>query len=331
MNYDQKGHSGEQDRVSAEAKLFEEILNRLDAKQGATDPTYGSSQAANQPKTIDLIELFYYCLSKCYIVIIGALLGAVLMGLSAKYLSQPFYTATSKLYIVGQTGLNIITDLQIGTVLTLDYQEVFKTWEVHQMVNEELGIEYPYSVLQSMVSVTNPEDTRVLYITSRHPDAQMAADIANAYAVAAKRFITETMLTDEPTTFSIALVPSVAIGKSMTTEIIKGFLLGTVLACWCSRSCWITARSRRRTSWPVPASRRWRSSRSVWITPKSAEKLRRERNPRNTDGRRENDEPDSDHEFPEARLRLQRGDEHPVYQLVLLRRQHPLCADYQPP
>lgn len=230
MNYDQKGHSGEQDRVSAEAKLFEEILNRLDAKQGATDPAYGPSQAANQPKTIDLIELFYYCLSKCYIVIIGALLGAVLMGLSAKYLSQPFYTATSKLYIVGQTGLNIITDLQIGTVLTLDYQEVFKTWEVHQMVNEELGIEYPYSVLQSMISVTNPEDTRVLYITSRHPDAQMAADIANAYAVAAKRFITETMLTDEPTTFSIALVPSVAIGKSMTSEIIKGFMLGTVLA-----------------------------------------------------------------------------------------------------
>ena len=230
MNYDQKGHSGEQDRVSAEAKLFEEILNRLDAKQGATDPAYGPSQAANQPKTIDLIELFYYCLSKCYIVIIGALLGAVLMGLSAKYLSQPFYTATSKLYIVGQTGVSIITDLQIGSVLTLDYQEVFKTWEVHQMVNEELGIEYPYSVLQNLVTVTNPEDTRVLYITAQHPDAQMAADIANAYAVAAKRFITETMLTDEPTTFSIALVPSVAIGKSMTSEIIKGFLLGTVLA-----------------------------------------------------------------------------------------------------
>ena len=230
MNYDQKGYGGEQDRVSAEAKLFEEILNRLDAKQGATDPAYGPSQAANQRKTIDLIELFYYCLSKCYIVIIGALLGAVLMGLSAKYRSQPFYTATSKLYIVGQTGINIITDLQIGTVLTLDYQEVFKTWEVHQMVNEELGIEYPYSVLQNMISVSNPKDTRVLYITAYHPDAQMAADVANAYAVAAKRFITETMLTDEPTTFSIALVPSVAIGKSMTSEIIKGFMLGTVLA-----------------------------------------------------------------------------------------------------
>ena len=226
MNYDQKGHSGEQDRVSAEAKLFEEILNRLDARQDMSD----LAGAAGQPKTINLIELFYYCLSKCYIVIIGALLGAMLMGLGAKYLSQPYYTATSKLFIVGQTGVNIMTDLQIGTSLRLDYQEVFKTWEVHQMVNEKLGIEYPYSTLQRMISVSNPKDTRVLYITAQHPDAQMAADIANAYAVSAKRFITETMLTDEPTTFSIALVPSSAIGKSMTAEVIKGFLLGTVFS-----------------------------------------------------------------------------------------------------
>ncbi|MBR2942671.1 MAG: hypothetical protein IKB82_04655 [Clostridia bacterium] len=227
MNYDQKGYGREQgqDRASAEAKLFEEILNRLDAKQNAAN----MAMANNQPKTIDLIELFYYCLSRCYIVIIGALIGAVLMGASAKF-TQPVYTATSKLYIVGQTGMSVITDLQIGSVLTLDYQEVFKTWEVHQMVNEQLNTAYPYSMLQSMVSVTNPEDTRVLYITAYHTDAQMAADIANAYAVAAKRFITETMLTDEPTTFSIALVPSVSIGKSMTNEVIKGFLLGTVLA-----------------------------------------------------------------------------------------------------
>lgn len=225
MNYEQKGQGREPEAISAEAKLFEEILSRLDARDQAAE----QAQNANQPKTIDLIELFYYCLSKCYLIIIGALIGAVMMGASAKFLSQPIYTATSKLYIVGQTGISIITDLQVGSVLTLDYQEVFKTWEVHQMVNEQLKIQYPYSVLQSMITVTNPEDTRVLYITARHPDAQMAADIANAYAAAAKRFITETMLTDEPTTFSIALVPGVAGGISMTSQVIKGFLLGTVL------------------------------------------------------------------------------------------------------
>lgn len=213
---------------SAEAELFAEILSRLDEKQKG-----GAAQTAgNQPqaKTIDLVELFYYLLSKLHFLLLGMVLGAVLLGFYASTRVVPIYTATSKLYIVGQTGSSIIADLQIGTVLSMDYTEVFKTWEVHQMVNEELGTNYSYSMLQSMITVNVPEDTRILYITARNTDAQMAADLANAYANAAKRFITQTMRTDEPSTFSIALVPGVASGTSVTSYVIRGVLLGTVLA-----------------------------------------------------------------------------------------------------
>ena len=161
---------------------------------------------------------------------LGMLLGAVLLGAYARYRVTPVYTATSKLYIMGSTGTSIMADLQIGSTLTMDYQEVFRTWEVHQMVNDALGTNYSYSALQSMLTVANPEDTRILYITVRHPDSQMAADIANAYATAAKRFITQTMNTDEPSTFSIALVPGVSSGAGVTGYVIRGILLGTVLA-----------------------------------------------------------------------------------------------------
>ena len=154
----------------------------------------------------------------------------MLLGAYARYRVTPVYTATSKLYIMGSTGTSIMADLQIGSTLTMDYQEVFRTWEVHQMVNDALGTNYSYSALQSMLTVANPEDTRILYITVRHPDSQMAADIANAYATAAKRFITQTMNTDEPSTFSIALVPGVSSGVGMTGYVIRGILLGTVLA-----------------------------------------------------------------------------------------------------
>ena len=97
------------------------------------------------------------------------------------------------------------------------------------MVNEQLGLDYSYSRLQGMLNVENPENTRVLYITVRDTDAQRAADIANAYATAAKKFIAQTMDMDEPSSFSIALVPSVAGGISVTGYIIRGILLGTVL------------------------------------------------------------------------------------------------------
>ena len=216
------------ERRSTEAELFAEILNRLDEKkQGGAARTAGNQP---QAKTIDLVELFYYLLSKLHFLLLGMIAGAVLLGAYATNRVVPVYTATSKLYIVGSTGASIIADLQIGTVLTMDYQEVFKTWEVHQLVNDELGTNYNYSYLQSMLTVTNPEDTRILYITVRNTDAKLAADIANAYASAAKRFITETMNTDEPSTFSIALVPGTASGGGITGYVIRGILLGTVLA-----------------------------------------------------------------------------------------------------
>ena len=233
MNYNPNEPSDRMDaeRRSTEAELFAEILSRMDGKQQGGQS--GAAQTAgNQPqaKAIDLVELFYYLLSKLHFLLLGMVLGAVLLGAYASSSITPIYTATSKLYIMGTTGSSIIADLQIGTVLTMDYQEVFRTWEVHQMVNEALGTNYSYSALQSMISVSNPEDTRILYITARHPDSQTAADIANAYAAAAKRFIVQTMKTDEPSTFSIALVPGTASGGGVTGYVIRGILLGTVLA-----------------------------------------------------------------------------------------------------
>lgn len=233
MNYNPNEPSDRMDaeRRSTEAELFAEILSRMDGKQQGGQS--GAAQTVgNQPqaKAIDLVELFYYLLSKLHFLLLGMVLGAVLLGAYASSSITPIYTATSKLYIMGTTGSSIIADLQIGTVLTMDYQEVFRTWEVHQMVNEALGTNYSYSALQSMISVSNPEDTRILYITARHPDSQTAADIANAYAAAAKRFIVQTMKTDEPSTFSIALVPGTASGGGITGYVIRGILLGTVLA-----------------------------------------------------------------------------------------------------
>ncbi len=215
---------GQQGGQSAEAALFAEILNRMDTRQPESDPS-------QSPHTISLIELFYYILSKLHWIVLGMIAGGVLMGYYAINFITPVYTATAKLYIMGNTSSSIVTNLQIGTVLAMDYQEVFNTWEVHQMVNEELGTNYSYSALQSMIRVSNPEDTRILYITAYNRDSEMAAKIANAYAKAAKKFIVETMQTDEPSDFSIALVPSVSSGRNVTGNIIRGILFGTALVC----------------------------------------------------------------------------------------------------
>lgn len=186
----------------------------------------------NQPvQTINLVALFFRILENLKYVVLCAVLFAVAGGYYAKYGITPTYTATAKLYILGQAGSSInLNSLQIGTVLTMDYQEVFKTWEVHEMVRQELDLPYSYSQLQSMVTISNPEDTRVLYITVMNPDAQLAADIANAYAKAAKTFILETMDSEAPSSFSVALTPGNANSIGRSSYIAIGFLLGTLLS-----------------------------------------------------------------------------------------------------
>lgn len=192
----------------------------------------GENRQQEQPiQTINLVALFFRILENLKYVVLCAVLLAVAGGYYAQNFVIPTYSATAKLYILGQAGSSInLNSLQIGTVLTMDYQEVFKTWEVHEMVRQELELPYNYGQLQAMLTVSNPEDTRVLYITVENPDAQLAADIANAYAKAAKTFILETMDSEAPSPFSVALTPGNANPVSQSSYIALGFLLGTLLS-----------------------------------------------------------------------------------------------------
>lgn len=199
-----------------------------------TDQISGESRECKnnkkEPETVDLTGMFFCILERFWVVLVSAVLCGTLMGMAAKN-NVTTYSATSKLYIVNRDSFGIkMADLQLGTALTSDYQEVFKTWEVHEMVIEELNLPYSYQEMQSMLTVSNPEDTRVLYITVTYPDAKMAAEIANSYAEAAKTFIIKNMDGVEPSNFSIALEPSVGYGTSVLVSAVIGSVGGGMLA-----------------------------------------------------------------------------------------------------
>lgn len=206
------------------------VLQTLQATGQITGEKKENRKRQQEPKTVDLAGMFFRILEKFWIILVSAAVCAIVMGVLAGN-SVMTYSATSKLYIVNKdsSGVNI-SDLQLGTVLTLDYQEVFKTWEVHKMVIEELDLPYSYQQMQSMLTISNPEETRILYITVSNPDAKMAAKIANAYAKAAKTFIINTMEGVEPSDFSIALEPSVGSGANVGSSAVIGFVGGGVLA-----------------------------------------------------------------------------------------------------
>lgn len=188
------------------------------------------SPHADAEQEIDLIELLYKMLEKFKYIVLSATLCAMLAGVYSFFIATPKYEATAKLYIVNSkdSALNL-ADLQIGSYLTTDYQEVFNTWEVHEMVIRALGLDYTYVQLEDMLTVKNPTNTRILNITVISDDPAEAKDIANAYAKEAKKYISIMMATDEPNILSSALQPVKPVSPNKTMNVLLGFVLGALL------------------------------------------------------------------------------------------------------
>ena len=179
---------------------------------------------------IDLLELFYRLIEKAKYIVAAAVIGMLIMAVYSFILARPVYEATSKLYVMNASDSAInLSDLQIGSYLTSDYQEVFDTWEVHEMVIQNLNLSYTYEELEGMLTITNPSNTRMLYITVASGNPQEAATLANEYASVARNYISDTMQTDAPSVMSQALVPTDPVSPRKLLNMAIGFILGAFI------------------------------------------------------------------------------------------------------
>lgn len=203
--------------------MNEKELQRIDQR---------NNEAVENSKEIeiDLMELFFRLLENAKKIIAGALVGMLIFGAYSFLLATPMYEATCKIYVMSASDSAInLSDLQIGSYLTSDYQEVFKTWEVHEQVIRNLGLDYNYIELENMLTVTNPSDTRILAITVTSSDPAEAKAMANEYAAVASRYISQTMETDEPSVLSQALQPTKPVSPRKMFNTALGLLLGALV------------------------------------------------------------------------------------------------------
>ena len=191
----------------------------------------GISQQEDEEMTIDLMELLTQILDHWLLVVICAVIGTLIMGIYSFRIATPLYKSTAKLYVVNSKDSAInLSDLQIGNYLAQDYQEVFHNWHVQDRVLEELGLNYTYSQLNSMISVSNPSNTRILYITATSPRPQEAMDIAGTFAKVACEFIAVKMDQVQPNIFEEARLPLTPSSPNKSRNLAIGFLLGALAA-----------------------------------------------------------------------------------------------------
>ena len=185
--------------------------------------------------TIDLKEIAYVLMEKLHYIVMFLLVGAVVFNMYSYFLIKPTYTSTSRLYVVSATKDSVVnfSDLSVGTNLTKDYVELLLSYPVLDKVSEKIEKDYDYKIssesLQKMISLENPEDTRILNINVTTTDPKVSKTIANALADEAVEYIPDTMGTFKPNIAQVAREAKIKTGPSYLKYTAIGALLGTLL------------------------------------------------------------------------------------------------------
>lgn len=198
-------------------------------EQKEKNPTKGIAQ--NQNDVIDLLELAQVLLSKIHIIIICFVVGALVAGGYTKIAITPQYTATSMIYILGEsTSITSVANLQLSNELTADFSMLAKRRKVIQKVNDELNLNRSYEDLCNAITIANPTDTHILTISATDPDPEMAKDIANTMADAVAENLSTVMATEKPSIAEEAVTPKAPSSPNTKKNIMMGALVGAVLA-----------------------------------------------------------------------------------------------------
>lgn len=182
---------------------------------------------------IDLMELGMVLIHHWWMAVIGLLVGGILAGCYTVFAITPMYRSTATIYIFNKTtSITSLSDIQLGSQLTVDFQIIAKSREVLEAVIEDCDLHMSVGALSGSVSVSNPTDSHMLTITATSANPELSARIANSLADILRQQVADVMNTDKPSTVERAVVPTSPSSPSLTGNIEKGALvgLGLVLA-----------------------------------------------------------------------------------------------------
>lgn len=180
---------------------------------------------------IDVLYLLRKLWSRKFFIIFIALVVGTIALLGSVFLIKPKYTSTTRIYVVNRTADGITNqDLQAGSYLVKDYQEVITSNEVLSSVIDKEKLSLTPNELSSMISVTIPTDTRVISISVEDDNAQEATTIANTVREVAAEKIKAVTKVDDVTTLEAAEVPKEPSSPNIKRNTLIGVIAGGGLA-----------------------------------------------------------------------------------------------------
>lgn len=178
---------------------------------------------------INLLEILGVLQARLFSILMSGVILAAVFGLGTMFLIEPQYQSTSKLYIVGQSSsITSLADLQTGSQLTQDYMVLVQSRPVLEKVIDNLGLDMEYEGLRAMISLNNPQDTRILEVTVTTGDPYMAKEIVDEVSGVSASRIAAIMNVDEPTIAEYGHLESSPSSPNLRKNIMIGGMLGVL-------------------------------------------------------------------------------------------------------
>ncbi len=175
---------------------------------------------------VDLLELVKYLYKRAVIIIAATVAAAILGFLVTKLFITPTYTASTRIYLLNQrTDQLAASDFQISTYMLQDCKELIKGKNVTSEVISQLGLKLTDSALANKISISSPDNTRILQISVSDTKPEQAALIANTVREVSMNQLRVIFSTDSIQTVYEADVPKSAAGpNAMRNAVLAGLV-----------------------------------------------------------------------------------------------------------
>lgn len=181
---------------------------------------------------VDLLQILRKIWVRKFLIVLIATIFATVALLGSMFFITPKYTSRSRIYVVNsqKSTEETITagDLQAGSYLTKDYQEIIMSRDVLSVVGQQYQLSA--GAVQSKVSVSVPVDTRVISINVTDEDPEEASAIANTLREVASEKIKDVTKVDEVTTLEVAEPSTRPSSPNIRRNAVLGFIVGAFLA-----------------------------------------------------------------------------------------------------
>lgn len=188
---------------------------------------------------LDLREIAGALLRRAWLIVLCAVIVGAAVFAYTFYFVTPEYRARINVYVNNKSSTNQTSALSSGELavaqrLVLTYVNIIKSDTVVELVAQEVanqtGTLYSGAAIRNMLSTQSDGETEMFDVYIDHPDPQMAATIANAFAAVAPEQIAQIIEGSSAKIIDMAKVPTSPYSPNYTRNALLGACVGVLIA-----------------------------------------------------------------------------------------------------